>query len=324
MPSYKPDGHCLLCDSNHLAVIDSIATNRVVENYARAYDVNVESYFKSDDNMSLIGCKNCGLLGYDPMPAGDGTFYEALQRLPWYYQDIKSEYHFAKTHVGAQDRVLEVGCGKGVFRSFLASSVHYQGLEFNQVAIDKATAQGLHVTTEPLQNHADAHEGEYDVVCHFQVLEHVSNPRGFLHACCKALKSGGKLIVAVPAEDSFLSICEGGWLNMPPHHVTRWKDSTLRHAFETQLGLMVEAIWHESVADYHQDWYRAILLNHAVKNLLGMRTRLDPEASLTAKITRRVTTLKPVQDWLFSKAEQKFRFTGRGHTVCVVGRKKAA
>lgn len=321
MPSHKTEGHCLLCGSNQLEVIDSIATDRVVENYAKAFDVNVESYFTPGGNMSLVGCEDCGLLSYDPMPAGEAVFYEDLQRLPWYYRDIKPEYHFAKTHIGAQDRVLEVGCGKGVFRSFLANTVDYGGLEFNQAAIDKATAQGLHVTADPIQNHADAHSGQYDVVCHFQVLEHVADPQGFLQACAKALKPGGKFIVAVPAEDSFLSVCEGGWLNMPPHHVTRWKDSTLRHAFETQLGLTVEAIWHEPVADYHRDWHRGIMANYGFKRFFGGQARLYGKDLLT-RLARRIISKPRLQVWLARHGASRFEFAERGHTVCAVGVKR--
>lgn len=287
MTNIHTSGQCLLCGSTHLVMKDQIATDLVVESYAKAYDVDVRSYFEPGGSMRLVGCEECGFLSYDPMPAGDGAFYESLQRLPWYYQEIKPEYHFAKTQVGAQDRVLEVGCGKGVFRSFLPDTIEYLGLEFNQAAIDKATAQGLHVVATPIQDHADAHPDEYDVVCHFQVLEHVADPLGFLGACAKSVKPGGKLIVAVPAEDSFLSICEGGWLNMPPHHVSRWKDSTLRYALEKQLGMQIEAIWHEPVADYHRDWYGAILANYAMKQFLGQPTKLSVDVGIVSKIARR-------------------------------------
>lgn len=321
MPSNKTESHCLLCGSNHLEVEDLVATDLVVESYAKAFDVHVESYFKPGGQMSLVGCEDCGLLSYDPMPAGDAAFYEDLQRLPWYYQDIKPEYHFAKTHIGKQDRVLEVGCGKGVFRSFLADTVDYRGLEFNQAAIDKATAQGLHVTADPIQNHADAHPGEYNVVCHFQVLEHVSDPLGFLRACAKTLKPGGKLIVAVPAEDSFLSLHRADWLNMPPHHVTRWKDSTLRHAFETQLGLTVEAIWHEPLADYHHDWHRSIMANYGFKRFFGDQPRLEGK-DLFSRLVRRIIAKPRLQGWLARHGASRFEFAERGHTVCAVGIKR--
>lgn len=323
MSEHQPIKNCLLCGSDRITVKDSVPTNWVVDGYSKSYTINVESYFNSTSNMSLIGCERCGLLSYVPMPAGDASFYEDLQRLPWYYQDIKPEYRFAKNHVGAQDRVLEVGCGKGVFKSFLDESVSYRGLEFNQVAIDKAKSQGLDVTSQPIEIHAEEHPDEYDVVCHFQVLEHVSDPIGFLRACVKTLKPGGKLIVAVPAEDSFLSICENGWLNMPPHHVTRWKDSTLQHAVESELGLVLSAIWHEPVAEYHQGWYRSILVNHALVNLMGRRDGLISSEDTLIKIARRLTKIKLVQNWLAKRAEQRFTYSGRGHTVCIVGVKPA-
>jgi len=191
MPDSKPARRCPFCGSNHITVRDSVATNLLVEGYITVFSVDVESYFKPDSTMSLVDCEDCGLLSYDPMPVGGAAFYEELQRLPWYYQDYKPEYQFAKEHVGAHDRVLEVGCGKGAFRSFLESSVDYIGLEFNRAAIDKAKEQGLHVLARSIESHADAHPNEYDVVCDFQVLEHVPNPQVFLKACVKALKSGG-------------------------------------------------------------------------------------------------------------------------------------
>lgn len=173
MHDSRMERKCLLCGSNHLKVKDSVSTDLVVRSYAKAFDVNVESYFTPGSNMDLVSCDECSFLSYDPMPAGDEAFYEDLQRLSWYYQDNKPEYHFAREYVGTHERVLEVGCGKGVFRSFLANSVDYHGLEFNQAAIEKAKAQGLNVSAQPIEEHAEAHPNEYDVVCHFQVLERV-------------------------------------------------------------------------------------------------------------------------------------------------------
>lgn len=313
-----PDSHCLLCNSGTLSVIEMITTDLVTENYNKAFGVDVSSYFRSISTLSLIECVNCGLRYFDPLVPGDAAFYEALQRLPWYYQDIKPEYHFAKTQIGANERVLEVGCGKGVFRSFLPANVDYLGLEFNQVAIDKATAQGLHVTAEPIQQHADAHPGEYDVVCHFQVLEHVTDPQGFLSACAKAVKPGGKLIVAVPAEDSFLSINRNDWLNMPPHHVSRWRDKTLRHSFENELGFIVKELWHEPVADYHKDWHHGILARHGLKELTRGRVELGGTDRMSRLASFAVGKLH-LRNALYRYGVEHFEYAERGHTVCVVG-----
>lgn len=313
---------CLLCGSTNQVEIDAISTDLVAENYVKAFGVDVTAYFRPGDRLSLIECSDCGLRYYDPPSPGDAAFYEALQRLPWYYQDIKPEYEFARKHVEKNDRVLEVGCGKGVFRSFLPESIEYRGLEFNQAAIDKARAQGLNVTSQTIENHADCNKGTYDVVCHFQVLEHVTDPIGFLKASGRAVKPGGKLIVAVPSEDSFLSICENGWLNMPPHHVSRWKDQTLRYALETELGLTVEDLWHEPVAEYHRDWHRSILINYHLKKLFGRQTRLSSSDDIFIRVARRMTKAGIVQNSLFSDAMNRFPFAKIGHTVCIVGKKE--
>lgn len=310
--------HCLLCGSSGLHAIDTIPTNLVVENYANAFGVDVAAYFQPGSSLSLLECGACGLRYYDPPAPGDGAFYEALQLLPWYYQDVKPEYHFAQTQIGAQDRVLEVGCGKGVFRSFLQTGIDYTGLEFNQAAIDKATSNGLRVTAEPIQQHADAHSGEYDVVCHFQVLEHVTDPAGFLRACAKAVKPGGKLIVAVPAEDSFLSLHRLDWLNMPPHHVSRWRDKTLRHAFETELGFRVDAVWHDTVSDFHDGWYRMIMSNHGIRRFFGGAVDPDARTGLSRRIVAGIDKLR-LRDAFARYGRSRFKRPERGHTVCIVG-----
>lgn len=313
---------CLLCGSEEQAVVDTIPSDLVAKNYVKAFGIDVSSYFQSNPGISLVECGNCGLRYYDPLTPGDAAFYEALQKLPWYYQDIKPEFEFASTRIGATDNVLEIGCGKGVFRSFLPETVNYRGLEFNQAAIDKATAQGLHVTAEPIESHADTHAGTYDVVCHFQVLEHVTDPHGFLEACARAVKPGGKLIIAVPAEDSFLGLHRLDWLNMPPHHVSRWRDKTLRHVVETQLGFDVETIWHDTVADFHDGWYRGIMSNFGIRRFFGGRVDPDAREGLSRRIVAGIDKLG-LRGAFARYGKSCFQHAERGHTVCVVGTRPA-
>ena len=313
-------GACLLCGGKSAKVIESFPVASLRDAYEHGFKVEVSRFFDSPE-ISFVGCDDCGLRGFDPMPAGDALFYEQLQRLSWYYQDDKPEYSFAKLHVGDAARVLEVGCGKGAFRAYLPESVSYAGLEFNGAAVEKAHKAGLSVTRESVQDHASRYPGAYDVVAHFQVLEHVSDPLPFLRACKQALKPGGKLIVAVPAEDSFLSICETGWLNLPPHHVTRWPDSTLEFAMSRLLELQVIEMWHEPIASYHADWHRSTMTNFALKSMLGRRTQCVGDNDLTAKVIRRLAAQRFIQDRVAGRAKNAFRYHHRGHTVCCVATK---
>ncbi|MEO7107240.1 MAG: methyltransferase domain-containing protein, partial [Rhodoferax sp.] len=205
--------------------LDEISQKALIDAYLESLSVDVSKLLQADSEpIALLHCNDCDLKWYRPAPAGDPAFYEALQQHDWYYQDDKPEYSYAAKFVRVGMSVLEVGCGKGAFTKFLPKGASFRGLEFNEEAVKKGRSAALRIDIESVEDHAITHAGTYDAVCHFQVLEHVTDPSQFLNACTSLLKPGGILIVAVPSEDSFLSITEGGYLNMPPHHLTRWSD----------------------------------------------------------------------------------------------------
>lgn len=316
---------CLFCDSVELAQLEKVSVAAIISAYKSNLNVSVDSLFANSSSNSasmveLWTCKRCDLKWFEPLVSGDAAFYEELQQHNWYYQEYKPEYDFAKKLVKEGDRVLEVGCGKGVFGQLLPDNAAYYGLEFNQVAAEKARMAGLHVEIDSIENHAAKNLNTYDVVCHFQVLEHVTNPRGFLEACVQALKPGGQLIVAVPAEDSFMSIAEDIWLNMPPHHLTKWSDKALNFAFDS-LKLENVEFWHEPLADFHQNLHRSTMLNFGLKNIFGIKTHLQKDR-VFSRIASRLEKTTVLGDWLAGRGAKQFPFADRGHTVCAVGYKR--
>lgn len=70
------------------------------------------------------------------------------------------------------------------------------------------------------------------------------------------------MIIASPSEDSFLKYVTNGALNMPPHHVTRWSDETLRFISD-KYNLELIDIYHEKVQPIHLKWFLSTLLNSA-------------------------------------------------------------
>lgn len=310
-----------MCGNSGSHVVGRIKLDKLYDAYMASYGVTVNHLFSSDGYfMQLNDCVVCGLKWYSPLAAGDDHFYEGLQKHDWYYQDYKPEYDFAKGYISDDDHVLEVGCGKGAFHQFLPKNIRYRGLEFNKAAIEKARSIGLDAEATPIEKEAIERPCFYDVVCHFQVLEHVTSPRDFLENCVKALKPGGKLIVAVPSEDSFLSIVENGWLNMPPHHLTRWSDQALKSAFSS-VGLVTKEIWHEPVADFHADWYRNVMVNFGIKQVVGADIGLESDW-LWSKVSRRLNNVSFVKNLLLRVGEKGFAYSGRGHTVCAIAMKK--
>lgn len=245
-----------------------------------------------------------------PPITGDERFYNALQQFDWYYMEDKYEYHYAKKFIRPEDKVLEVGCGKGAFARILDTK-KYIGLDFSSKARELAEDYGIVIMNETIENYSRDYPNNFDVVVSFQTLEHVSNPKSFIEAKIRVLKQGGIMIIAVPSEDSFLKYTTNSLLNMPPHHVTRWSDETLKYiALKYNLELIV--LHHEKLQPYHKIWFFATVFNCILKN----NKLID--ISFKNKLVNKVSSLlgRILANGL------KNEMLPNGHTVVVVYRKR--
>lgn len=199
--------------------------------------------------LSLDRCVDCDCQYFFPMQPGSPGFYEQLLQQPWYYPSEKSEFAFAKGFIRSSDSVLEIGCGRGAFAE-LIDCEEYTGLEYTEASVHSARQRGLQVHQESIEAYAARAGKQHEVVCFFQVLEHVVDPGSFLRSSIECLKPGGLLILSVPNADSFLKYCVNNMLNMPPHHVTWWSEKALSGIAET-FGLSIVASQKETLADEH-------------------------------------------------------------------------
>lgn len=187
--------NCTLCNSESNLSIDEIAQSVLINYYKNSLGIDTGKLLDANGpSITLLQCQSCDIKWYSPSPIGDAAFYEGLQQHSWYYQDEKPEYQFAQRFVPAGATLLEVGCGKGAFSKFIGTDVSYRGLEFNEEAVIKGRESGLSIDIEAIESHAAKDPEAYDVVCNFQVLEHVSKPLQFLEACAASLKQHGILM----------------------------------------------------------------------------------------------------------------------------------
>ena len=119
------------------------------------------------------------------------------------------------------------------------------------------------ILPELIAEHSRSRPASYDFVCSFQVLEHVVDVHSFIEDCLKCLRPGGRLIISVPAADSFISRTVNGVLNMPPHHLTWWTDQALGYVAKS-YDLILESIVHEPLERLH---YRRYAFNWAWSGL---------------------------------------------------------
>lgn len=284
---------CPLCHGRQCRPLRSLDPAVLRQVYHDKLGVHIE--LQDCGQIDYLQCLACDLRFFSPPLAGGVDFYRQLQNISWYYREEKPEYAIAAGHIDAADDVLEIGAGKGAFARHVKCA-SYVGLETSPDAILQARHAGIELRQQELHEHALAHANTYDAICAFQVLEHVPDPRGFLEDAQLALREEGKLIIAVPSEDSFASIDFWDVLNMPPHHLTRWSDLSLRNAARL-LGLRLVAIEHEILPDRDVHWYARIASEYGMALRAGHEPQLlDPfmqrwkirrGAKLAASILRR-------------------------------------
>ena len=300
--------NCPLCETSDIKVIEKVDKKYLNSLYMKMTNTDFLYLLKKD--MLFCECKNCYLRYYDPIVTGDELFYNSLQHFDWYYMDEKDEYQYAKNYIALSDRVLEVGSGKGAFAKHIVCK-DYVGLDFSENAKILAAENGIKIENELIQDYSKTHKEEFDVVVSFQVLEHVPDPKQFIEAKLEALKKGGKLILAVPSEDSFLKYVENGILNMPPHHVTRWSDKTFEFIAQ-QYELNILNIYHEKVQESHKHLYLYTLISNS------FQTNRVLNKSLYKKVINKLSWISA--KFLLRGLEDEM--LPNGHTVVVVFEKK--
>jgi 2-polyprenyl-3-methyl-5-hydroxy-6-metoxy-1,4-benzoquinol methylase len=250
------------CEKRAL-LIKTIDLRAIGRQYRRRYGVDIHAHLQSPVP-EMAGLYRCSATGYEffhpPRLAGLPTFYEELQRFPWYYVPWKWEHEIAKSYLTEGDRVLEVGCGVGFFLKRVSEEMKVEctGLEFNA----KARSAGVfrNILGDSVQVYAEHNPEGVDVVCTFQVLEHVYDVAAFLKACCAALVPGGRLVLSVPNNDSNIQYDKRNVLNMPPHHMGLWRAGSLA-SLTNHFPLILDGIFTEPLTDSSLPWHTT--LRHA-------------------------------------------------------------
>ncbi len=271
---------CPLCGSPNPETKQDFESNRIIDAWQQAFRMQVSAEFHGISHFRLFECDDCKLQFFEPASiVGSPALYESLEKFDWYYIPRKWEHDVALEDLEVCKNGVEVGCGFGEFVARVVKktpSTFFEGYEKNPSAVQFARENGIPVHLMNLEELAESHQGQYDAVCAFQVLEHIADPKSFMNAACRLLCSGGRLILGLPNAQSFLRH-QFNILDMPPHHVTRWTSEVLKQV-ELWFPLKIRRICYEPLANYHVEVYveaySGILSHAGVGVAAGIRSRL--------------------------------------------------
>lgn len=262
---------CPLSGTSDVSLLAWMSTADIARLYQEFFALDIMALFGGVKEIGMWRSNVSDLIFFDPPVTGDTGFYEALSRIPWYYEEEKFEFRFARERIAPDARVLEVGCGPGFFGRHFGAD-RYVGLETSPLAREKATAAGLDVRPLSVETLAEREPGSFDAVVSFQVLEHVSDPANFLKGCARALRPGGTLLVSVPSMDGFMRCNLNDALNLPPHHVTRWSNQCLSWCAEMLRLELVELHLQRLSDGPHRRWFCKNLIDRALMRFVGVET----------------------------------------------------
>jgi SAM-dependent methyltransferase len=156
---------------------------------------------------TVVRCGQCGFHYMCPRPTDATLAFAYPEVYAWGYQSGRDPAHLRAFEerlrilrsVQAQGRLLEVGCSAGHFLDITRKA----GYEVAGVEPDERTAAfarehyGLDVRNGTLE-HAGLSGAGFDIICMFDVLEHIATPRECLAAARACLKPAGRLVLKVP------------------------------------------------------------------------------------------------------------------------------
>jgi len=236
--------------------VSVISTNFLKQEYQKQYQLDVSKWLDTEEIL-VCECQETKYRFYHPFHlAGDSSFYHHLQKNNWYYMPWKWEHEMTLSYLNKKDEILEIGCGDGAFLDQLKSKgYHAKGIDLTVESVNKAKDKGLEVSNETIEDHAKNNTEKYDVICTFQVLEHISDPKSFIENALKCLKKNGKFIVCVPNNNSFIQYAPFNVLNAPPHHMGLWSDISLKNLCQI-FPLKLLDLKFEPLQDQHVNWYK--------------------------------------------------------------------
>ena len=201
-------------------------------------------------NWNIVQCQRCDFCFTNPRPTPESlpSFYTEdyfkdshETRFNFFHEDgaMKSsdELGFAsriadiEENLPTRGKLLEIGSAMGHFLDAMKRrGWQVKGIEISQDAIELARQGNIEVFCGVLEEFQS--DEKFDVVCMYQVLEHVPDPAYVIERSRQLLSEGGLLVIEVPNLESFdakINRQRRNWNYDLPRHLNHFRPGVLRN-----------------------------------------------------------------------------------------------
>jgi SAM-dependent methyltransferase len=105
---------------------------------------------------------------------------------------------FFAGHIGAGERVLDLGCRDGTMAAQYRRGNAVTGVDIDRAALERAAALGIDTVWADISEPLPFENSSFDVAVAGELFEHLPNPEAVLDEVVRVLTSGGLLVGSVP------------------------------------------------------------------------------------------------------------------------------
>lgn len=266
--SYAPsNAACPVCGAQQARILYGVTSAQAAQHFIlREQDVERHDLLAAhiaslwgQPFAEVVTCAKCEFCFSHPFAAGDARFYELAYPTAG-YPGWRWEFTVTLKELRLQGltnfRLLEVGAGKGSFLRALTPQFtpkeNVLATEFSPGGRDAIQAYGVRCLAQDVRTlDVETARGLFDVICLFQVLEHLDRLPELFNSLYRLGTPSSQLILAVPnGKRTEFNELHDALLDMPPNHIGRWNklafQSLERYGWKLKKHCVSAESWREN------------------------------------------------------------------------------
>lgn len=215
----------------------------------------------NDHGQELVKCHNCGLVVAKNIPTFEELrkLYQEEYFFGMEYSDYKADRPALEKNFNARikhlkpyfkedTKIIEVGCAYGYFLNIVKEKVSWhKGYDVSQEGIDYAVNElKVNASSGDYLEDKEVKPGTIDMVCMWDVIEHVGEPDRHIARSARLLKKGGVICLTTGDIGAYVPRKRGDKWRMihPPTHIYYFDVPSITLLLEKH-GFVIESVRHK-------------------------------------------------------------------------------